>query len=174
MGLWEYWVLRPGEFTTHTLSFNPSFDLTLSDISMHAGCFSLFLKLSKTDVDGHGVSIRIAANNTLFCPLSSMTTYLRSRAMMDAEGGEPLFSMADGKPMTRCWFSTKLRSLCRACGLPADRYTPHSLRIGTAAASVAPVPTVKQMGRWTSDAVDRYIRPDGNSVLQAQLDMSNA
>ena len=48
------------------------------------------------------------------------------------------------------------------------------LRIGaaTTAASVAPVSTLKAMGRWSSSAYERYLRPEAQAILDAQKAMS--
>ena len=73
-------------------------------------------------------------------------------------------------------FACHLRLLCQSCGLPPDRYTPHSLHIGaaTTAAASAPVSTLKAMGRWSSAAYERYLRPDVRAILDAQKAMSPA
>lgn len=142
-----YGFLRVGEYTICTQAFNPSRDLTVSDVSLHDQYFTLHLKHSKTDRDNTGVNIAITSTNTTFCPLSFMRAYLATRPA--AGGDEPLFLTPEGHPMTRRWFATKLRFLCLECGLPPERYTAHSLRIGaaTTAASIAPVYVLKEMGR---------------------------
>ncbi|KAF4118480.1 hypothetical protein G5714_000531 [Onychostoma macrolepis] len=58
----------------------------------------------------------------------------------------------------------------------AERYTAHSLRIGaaTTAASSSPVSTLMAMGRWSSVAYERYLRPDARAILEAQKAMSAA
>ena len=78
--------------------------------------------------------------------------------------------------MTGTWFAAKLRDLCSACGLPPLRYTARSLRIGaaTTAAAVAPVAALKSMGRWSSSACVRYLRPGVRDVLVAQRAMAGS
>ncbi|KAL1263437.1 hypothetical protein QQF64_006176 [Cirrhinus molitorella] len=87
-----------------------------------------------------------------------MLAYLRSRPKAGQQ--EPLFLTEEGKPMSRAWFASRLHLLCKYCGLPPERYTAHSLRIGaaTTATSSTPVFTLKAMGRWSSAAYERYER----------------
>ena len=167
-----YGFLRGGEFTTRTGSFDPSHDLTIADVSINPHHFSLLLKHSKTDRDRKGSSVIISESNSAFCPLSSMTQYMKSRPR--ASNQEPLFATEEGNPMSRAWFASRLRLLCQTCGLPPERYTPHSFRIGaaTTAATVAPVATLKAMGRWSSSAYQRYLRPEAQAILDAQKAMS--
>jgi len=164
--------LRGGEISSRTCSFDPNLNLTISDVSIHDHHFTLYLKHSKTDKNREGVIVYISVN-TAFCPLISMLFYLRYRASADPQ--EPLFVTQAGKTMSRTWFSCHLRLLCQFCGLPPDRYTAHSLRIGaaTTAAASAPVSTLKAMGRWSSAAYERYLRPDVRAILNAQKAMSS-
>lgn len=167
-----YGFLRGGEFTTRLSSFDPSYDLTIADVTIKPHHFSIFLKHSKTDKDKEGTTILISESNSSFCPLISMVRYLRSRP--HARPQDPLFASEEGKPMSRAWFASRLRSLCQACGLPPERYTTHSLRIGaaTTASAIAPVSTLKAMGRWSSSAYERYIRPEARVILDTQKAMS--
>ena len=167
-----YGFLRVGEYTTRTQAFDPSRDLTVADITLHEQHFTLHLKHSKSDRNNIGVDIVISSTNTTFCPLSCMRAYLARRPA--ASGDEPLFLTAEGRPMTGPWFAAKLRLLCLECGLPPGRYTAHSLRIGaaTTAASVAPVSTLKALGRWSSGAYSRYLRPTIQDIAQTQKAMS--
>lgn len=134
-----YGFLRGGKFTTRTESFDPSHVLTT-------------LKHSKTDRDRKGTSVVISKTNSAFCPLTSMTRYLKS--LPQASQQEPLFAKEEGKPMSLAWFASRLRLLCQYCGLPPDRFTAHSLRIGAATpeASIAPISMLKAMGRWLPPA----------------------
>lgn len=169
-----YGFLRGGEFCTRTIDFNPAHHLTISDVGFHSHYFTLFLKHSKADRDGNGACIYVSETNDGFCPLSSMSAYMRSRP--GAGQLEPLFLTSEGKPVSRAWFAAHLRLLCQHCGLPLERYTAHSLRIGaaTTAAATTPISTLKAMGRWSSSAYERYLRPDARAILNAQKAMSAA
>ncbi|CAJ1087317.1 hypothetical protein G5714_002872 [Xyrichtys novacula] len=86
---------------------------------------------------------------------------------------EPLFATEKEKPMSKAWLASHLHLLCQTCGLPPDRYTTHSLRIGaaTTAAASTSVATLKLMGRWSSSAYERYLRPGAKDILEAQKAM---
>lgn len=103
-----------------------------------------------------------------------MMAYLRSRPQACLE--DPLFATEEGCPMSRAWFASRFHRLCQYCGLPPESYSAQSLRIGaaTTAASSTPVSTLKAMGRWSSAAYERYLRPDTRAILEAQKAMSDA
>ena len=166
-----YGFMRCGEFTTRSLAFNPMHDLCFSDLQLESDHYTIFLKHSKTDRMHKGTPVIIAKNNSVFCPFDSMLRFLRSRPA--PAPSDPLF-VVDGKPMTRTWFSARLRELCSSCGLNPDVYTAHSLRIGaaTTAALLVPTSSLKSLGRWSSAAYVRYIRFSKNEILQAQKLMS--
>lgn len=154
-----YGFLRCREFTCNTLSFNPASDLTISDITMDYTFFTLNLKHSKSDQCHKGTPIIISSINSVFCSFSSMFQYLKS--LCHATPDNPLFLTADGCPMTRCWFTKKLQLLCQL-------FTPQSFRIGAATTAAPKVPsaTLKEMGRWSSSACERYIRPNAKDIVK--------
>ena len=67
----------------------------------------------------------------------------------------------NGSPLTRSQFTGVLAKAIRCLGLPTQVYTSHSFRIGHAsdlASKGLSNETIKKLGRWKSDAVERYIR----------------
>ena len=76
-----YGFLRCGEFTSTSGVFIPSLDLALGDLTMHDSHFTLFLKHSKADRAGDGVSVSIARTDTSFCPFASMLRYMKWRPL---------------------------------------------------------------------------------------------
>ena len=58
----------------------------------------------------------------------------------------------------------------------SSAYTSHSFRIGaaTSAATLVPASTLKVMGRWSSAAYERYIRPGKEDILMAQKAMGGS
>ncbi|KAF0035456.1 hypothetical protein F2P81_013214 [Scophthalmus maximus] len=161
-----------GECTTSSDSFDPLNDLTISDITVDSDMYSIHIKHSKTDREGKGSTVFISQTNTAFCPVSSMNLYLQRRPCVRQD--QPLFLTGKGKAMSRSWFTTRLRFLCQRCGLPPQLYTSHSFRIAaaTSAAALVPISTLKAMGRWSSSAYERYIRPGVNEIISAQKAMS--
>ena len=167
-----YGFLRCGEYSNRALAFDPSHDLCFSDLMVESSHFTLFLKHSKTDKMCKGTPVIVAKTNSAFCPFASMLKYLAIRPISAPR--EPLFRIDGGHPMTRAWFSEKLREMCASCGLSPGLYTPHSLRIGAATTAALHVPSasLKSLGRWSSAAYTRYIRFNKNEILLAQKLMS--
>ena len=105
------------------------------------------------------VSLYIAHNpqNVECCPVESMQKYLR---VLGNKSG-PLFQFLDGKVVSYNYTADKLRTLVRFIGLDTQRYKPHSFRIGAATTAIQmgySDDEVKKMGRWSSDALQSYIR----------------
>ncbi len=159
-----YGFLRCGEYTTRSLSFNPQHDLTFSDLTIKEHMHSIFLKHSKTDRSYQGTHVIMVKTNTIFCP--SMMKFLHLRPL--AHPSCPLVIVDGYKPMTRSWFSSKLRDLCLSCGLPPECYSPHSWRIGaaTTAALYLLTSTLKSLSPWSSSAYQCYVRLDKKEILR--------
>ena len=169
-----YGFLRVGEFTTKSVSFNPDRDVCFSDLSFFSDGFKLSLKHSKSDRGLKGCVISVAKITGDFCPFSAMLRYLSVRSRTSSSS--PLFILPNGLPLYQRAFTTHLNTLIKKCGLPPDRYSSHSLRIGaatTAAQKGIPPLMLKSMGRWSSSAFSTYVRPNESSVLGAQMTMAS-
>ena len=75
----------------------------------------------------------------------------------------PLFQFADGSPVSRSFFTQKLRAVLEfnRFNTQVGLYKTHSFRIGAASDAATrgvPTATIQQMGRWKSDALKNYIR----------------
>ena len=101
--------------------------------------------------------LRSSHDKTL-CPVFALHQYLQLRYPTPG----PLFLTERGHPLTRIQFSSLLKQCATMCGLPAYRYNTHSFRIGKvtqmAHDNVSDL-NIRQIGRWSSDAFRRYIRP---------------
>ena len=76
------------------------------------------------------------------------------------EAGLPLLRWEDGTMVDRLDILAALGEAAEAVGLPAERFKPHSLRIGGASAlyhATGEIETVKRYGRWTSGAFHSYL-----------------
>ena len=169
-----YGFLRVGEFTTKSALFNASRDICISDLLFIHNGYKLFLKHSKSDRKLKGCHVSVARIFGRFCPHASMLRFLSVRKR--THNLAPLFLLPNGLPLYQSYFTLHFQTLIIKCGLPPDRYSSHSLRIGaatTAAASGVPSHTVKSMGRWTSSAYSGYIRLGASSVLDAQRSMAS-
>jgi len=84
-------------------------------------------------------------------------------AYLALRGGQagPLFITKEGRGLTRLAFSSALDSLLSKLKLDHKKYNTHSFRIGAAtSATQAGIPDsqIKMLGRWQSDAYQRYIK----------------
>ena len=154
--------VRVSEFTTPSLAaFNPQHHATAADVRWHKGHFTFTLKFSKTDQRGRGARIRIHRSGNSICAHTAMGR-LRGARPNASSNSVPLFTFRNSTPLTPPSFRQHLHRRLHQGGYEADLYNTHSLRIGAAtAAPQAGVPhrTIKQLGRWRSQAYRSYIRP---------------
>lgn len=117
----------------------------------------IFLKYSKSDQYGKGVTIEIIENDSMICPVKLLRTYLGNRPKF----GGPLFCHFSGSPITRNQFVGILNKALKCTGIDSSHIRSHSFRIGACSSHFdkgTPVEEIKRLGRWKSDAYKRYIR----------------
>lgn len=115
------------------------------------------LRKSKTNQGGVPNIIDIRPIATQVCPVQAMCAFLSLRPNIS----QYLFCHANGMPLTRYQFSAVLNKTVQAARLPNARYRSHSFRIGAAtwlAKRGVTNSTIKRMGRWSSNAFEKYIR----------------
>ena len=89
-----------------------------------------------------------------FCPYRLLRNYLAVRGGYLHEA-EPFFIYSDHSPVPASHFRKCLKQVIADAGFNNSLYGSHSLRSGRAGASVE---TIKQIGRWKSNAVFRYLK----------------
>ena len=161
--------MRSGELgVSNDGTFDPSRDLTANDISVddirNPQLLKIRLKHSKTDPFREGTDIVVARTHDDLCPVTAMLAWivLRSRPRDD-----PLFYFQSRAPLTRSNFVTHFKNALSIAGIDPAGYSGHSFRIGaatTAARRGLQDSTIKQLGRWRSDAYQRYIKPSAESL----------
>lgn len=164
-----YGFMRPGEFSSDTNKFDPTRGISFSDICFSSNSFTLILKHSKNDAKASGVTLSFPKINNNFCPFTSMVKFLKIRPKTSNHA--PLFILPNGAPLSKGWFRAQLNSVVKSCSLSPSLYTGHSFRIGaatTAADRGISTSAIKILGRWSSSAFESYIRPDSQTILQAQ------
>lgn len=164
-----YGFMRPGEFTSETNKFDSARGISLSDLRFGPTFFTLFLKHSKTDAQGSGVTLTFSKINNNFCPFSAMVKFLKIRPRTPKYA--PLFILPNGAPLSKARFRTHLTTVIKSCSLSPLLYTGHSFRIGaatTAAERGISTSAIKIMDRRSSSAFESYIRPDSKTILEAQ------
>jgi hypothetical protein len=152
-------LLRGGELTgelrAHQVTWWPR----------HSG-FSLRLHRDKTHRDGNGVLISYTDNAS---PVSAVKLLRRWWRLRRLQGDDFIFpAIVRGRIVPdRAGSIEQLRKLIKrmasTLGLDPLLYSAHSLRAGGATdlfAAQVPYPTIKRMGRWTSDAAMMYYRAD--------------
>ena len=115
------------------------------------------LKSSKTDPFREGCAVFVGRTDCRLCPVAAMLAYLSYRRSSPG----PLFKFSDGKPLTRSNFVEAVRKALDTAGIDSSQYSGHSFRSGaatTAAKQGIGDATIMMLGRWRSNAYQRYIR----------------
>ena len=154
--------LRSGEICSPSQKdYDPSTHLSYSDIAVDShddpSTIAITIKASKTDPYRQGVTVYLGATGSQLCPVKALLAFISVRG--DAPGA--LFQFVNQQVLTRERFVTHVRSALSKAGLNPDVYAGHSFRIG--AATVAHEKgiedsTIMTLGRWKSNAYQRYIR----------------
>ena len=124
--------LRVSEYTsTHKTKFDPLSTLLLENVTLENDIITIFIKASKTDPFRHGMTIRLAANNTILCPVHSLRKYLATHPT--SQHTHPLFTFQNGKYLTRKDINQLLFDTTNG----QANTTLHSLKIGAATTAAA-------------------------------------
>ena len=163
--------LRISEFTCEG-PYHPSNNLSSTDIMLRRHFLKLTLKASKADPFRQGITLTIAALESKLCPVRALQNYL---TLCPAESHHrPLFRYRSGKTLTRCELTKEIRLLLSQAGFKATEFAGHSfrIRVATAAAKANIQPwLIKNMGRWTSDCFEGYIRTPDDVLINATKQM---
>ena len=166
--------LRVSELTCGKI-YNPAIHLSRSDISFSPSIdapVAIFVKIkaSKTDPFKKGVLLTIGSSGTTICAVSALKNYLLSTNY----NGGPLFQYSDGRYLSRDLFTEEIRQLLGTGVYNANHYAGHGFRIdfATSAASAnMPAWLIKDLGRWTSDFYERYIRTPSETLIKASKNL---
>lgn len=123
-------------------------------VSLAADAISLFLPGHKADRFFAGSELLITRSTRATSPFPFLLRYLAARdRQFPAKAA--LWVRKDGSLPTRQWFLLRLRQFF------PRHVTGHSMRRGGAAALAAqgvPFDRIRQLGRWSSDAFEAYVR----------------
>ena len=154
--------LRSSEFTVLSQNqFNPSIHLTLSDKSLdnrhQPQIVHITIKQSKTDPFRQGVTLSLGRTSHEICPVWAIVPFLA------AQGNKPgpLFILRNDKMLTRQMFGSALDRILIQLHLNKEHFNTHSFRIGAATSAKQAGMSdihIKMLGRWKSDAYQRYVR----------------
>ena len=155
-----YGLLRIGEMATG------SHPIKAKDVHVarQKGRIMLVLFTSKTHgLDKMPQKIHIwrdSRHKTNFDPVTILDQYSQARGGY-VELSEPYFIFQDGTPVKPAHYRKVLRKTLTNLGLNPKLYDTHSLRIGRASDLMKfgySVDRIKQLGRWKSNAVFKYIK----------------
>ena len=161
--------LRCGEFTCNSWQSYSRSVLSLEDVTFDSRedptVAHLTLRQSKTDIFGTGVSIHLGRTGDVLCPVSSLLAYL---ARQPPSPG-PLFLLQSWQPLSKQVLVAAVRDALGSAGVDVGRFNGHSFRIRAATAAAQAGlqdSTIQQLGRWSSSAFTRYLRPPVQSIAR--------
>ena len=99
--------------------------------------------------------------NKHFCLFEITCEYIRARGNAYFSDEELFFLLADRTPLPADVVRRNLKAAIKALGLNPQNYDTHSFRSGCVSDLMkmgCPVDTIKQTGRWKSNAVYKYLR----------------
>ena len=154
--------LRAGELTVPSSSeYDPGVHLNVGDLTLdnatQPSLVRVNIKQSKTDPFRKGVYLYLGRTGTDLCPVAALLDFLQARGTAPGM----LFTFEDGRLLTRQRFVDLVRDALQKAGVPREKYSGHSFRIGaatTAAARGVEDCIIQTLGRWESLAYLRYVR----------------
>ena len=142
--------LRVGEVTQ---SINV---ITFDNVTVHQDRLTIrFIKFKHHT--GPTVSIDVPSSNSPYCPVKAIHDYTLVRGSSPG----PMFLLPNNVHLSPRLFSSLLSSSLSWCNLAGANIKPHSFRIGAATFAASQGYTssqIRAMGRWNSNAFEKYIR----------------
>jgi integrase len=167
MSLAFFGCLRAAELCVQdNAKFDPVVNLCIGDVSFHTTPDEVMvcvrIKKSKTDTTNAGFSVYIACIRTPVCAHCCLQLLVASRLTIGPTGpSHPLFLHQNGRPLHKSEFVRVTKNALASVGVDPSGYSGHSYRAGAATsgaeAGLADY-ELQLLGRWTSDAYQRYIR----------------
>ena len=168
--------LRCSEFTVPQQgSYDKTVHLSTSDVAVDCRSspttIRVHIKQSKTDPFRQGVHIYLGKTDQNICPVAAIVPYLTIRGT--APG--PLLIFENGRMVTRQLFKSAIDSVLSQLHLNKGNFNTHSFRIGAATSAInsgIPAVQVKMLGRWKSDAYQRYVRTSPKELAMLSKTMA--
>ena len=124
----------------------------------------LHLPKSKTDQFRQGHTIPLAFSGDSTCPVTALQTLFTT---FPKPGPDPLFCRSLG-PFNKRWLADNLSTALLQAGYDPTTYSGHSFHreaANTAVTAGISQENVKILGRWKSDAVDRYFTTQMSNTI---------
>lgn len=132
-------------------TFDSSIVSTLQGAELTLRCF-------KNNKSNKPFTIFLSAlHDKTFCPAHSLYEYTQSFKHQNG----PLFQFTNGLPVTVQFVTDSLKKLLLFLGIDPTPYKGHSFRIGAATNAACQgysEQSIQKLGRWNSNALQRYIR----------------
>ena len=143
--------------------------LLLSDVAVDSHTFPQMVRLtirqSKTDQFRHGTYVYLGKTGHNVCPVAALVKYLGKQT--DKPG--LLFILPDNRLLSRNMFRAVLNKAFTDLRLHPGSFNTHSFRIraatSTAHAGISE-PFLKTLGRWKSNAYQKYIKPSPKDLAR--------
>ena len=124
--------------------------------------YLLVLHSSKTHgPESRPQKIKIAKETgSIFCPVDELSNYIQVRPTYGSDS-EQFYIFSDGSPLMPCDVRQTMRTMIDKMKLNSEFYDTHSFRIGKATDLLkkgATIESIKQAGRWKSNAVYKYLK----------------
>jgi hypothetical protein len=114
---------------------------------------------NKRSLANKPVVVRCQRQSESPCPVTLVKDFLRQRGTHPG----PLFADPAGNPILRAELDRNLKIILSFAGLDSTHFKGHSFRIGActeAANKGLSDSQIRSLGRWSSNAFKKYIRPD--------------
>lgn len=148
-------MLRPGEVV---MGSNAAHTMRLRHVDLKTGVLKVTIPSSKTSVLPFVVELK-ARPDLSVCPVGAMRDYLSIRGSSHQD--QAIFINGSHRPLTCKDLTAKLRKAGSIIGLDDTRLAGHCLRIsGASHAATVGMSELQlgQVGRWSSQAMKRYLR----------------
>jgi integrase len=142
--------------------------LKVSSLAQTSGGLALLVTRSKTDQTGHGRTVHLHARSDALCPVQALADWLSASGIRDGAVFRQVDAGVLEHRLSDRAVATIVKHWAAAAGLPAERFSGHSLRAGfaTSAAMAGFDATLiaRQTGHRTQQALSAYVRPDPTFV----------
>ena len=159
--------LRPAEFTWRAWDSTVAYKTHLSrgSITFTSEGVILHLPSSKTDPFARGSTIPLAHADDKACPVQALQCLFQKYLKPN---NHPLFTRLAGV-FNRSWLEQAIQRSILNTGHNPAIYSGHSFRRGAANSAIDAGITrdeIKELGRWKSNAVDRYLTSKSSNKIR--------
>jgi hypothetical protein len=154
--------LRIGEITIQSQNCPTQSVIQFQDINFFrksgsVSSMSITITYYKHNTSCRPVTLKVSATKGRYCPVARLLAYIQLRGSYPG----PLYTLRDGSPVTRSFFTGYFNKSLHHIGLDPLYYKPHSFRVGATTNAFdhgIREERIQALGRWKSTAYKKYIR----------------